>query len=109
MWGRERDYRDERERDQPPVDDMSLDELREEIRDVDRELVELILRRTNVAVAIASVKQAEGRQTTDEAQEQHVLDRARERANDYDMDPERVADVFEALIELSKHTQNAQR
>ena len=34
-------------------DDMSLDELREEIRSIDEQLVELIARRTYVADTIA--------------------------------------------------------
>jgi chorismate mutase len=36
---------------------MSLDELREEIESIDRELVELIARRTYVADTVAEVKE----------------------------------------------------
>ena len=56
--------------------DMSLGELREEIREIDRELVELIARRTYVAHTIADVKDRQGLPTTDERQEARVMDRA---------------------------------
>ena len=38
---------------------MSLDELREEIEEIDRDIVELIARRTYVADAVAEVKAQE--------------------------------------------------
>jgi len=42
--------------DTPNADDRSLDELRHEIEDIDREIVELIARRTYVADTVAAVK-----------------------------------------------------
>jgi len=51
-------------------DDMDLDELREEIQNIDREIVELIAQRTYVADTIAQVKEEQDLPTTDEAQEQ---------------------------------------
>ena len=40
----------------PEVDELSLEELRAEIAEIDHELVELIARRTYIAETIASVK-----------------------------------------------------
>jgi chorismate mutase len=57
------------------VEEMSLDELREEIQTIDREIVELIAQRTYVAETIAAVKREQGLPTTDEQQEQAVMDR----------------------------------
>ncbi len=52
----------------PEPDEMSLDELRAEIESIDREIVELIARRTYVAETIADVKAERGLPTTDESQ-----------------------------------------
>jgi chorismate mutase len=90
-------------------DDMSLDELREEIRTIDRELVELIAQRTYVAETIAAVKDEKGLPTTDEEQEQAVMDRAGENAERFDVDSNLVKAVFRLLIELNKVEQRDKR
>ena len=88
---------------------MSLDELRDEIAEIDRELVELMAQRTYVAETIARVKAEEGLPTTDESQEQRVMERAGENADRFDLDPAVITDVFELLIELNKENQRANR
>ncbi|WP_348609775.1 chorismate mutase [Halobaculum rarum] len=88
---------------------MSLDELREEIADIDRELVELIARRTYVADTIAGVKERRDLPTTDETQEQAVMDRAGENAERFDVDANLVKAIFRLLIELNKVEQRQNR
>jgi chorismate mutase len=83
-------------------EDMSLEELREEISSIDREIVELIARRTYVAETIADVKDEQGLPTTDEAQEQAVMDRAGRNAERFDVDSNLVKAIFRLLIELNK-------
>ena len=90
-------------------DDMNLDELREEIQDIDRDLVELIAQRTYVAEAIAAVKEEQGLPTTDEQQEQAVMDRAGENAEQFDVDANLVKAIFRLLIELNKVEQRESR
>jgi len=90
-------------------DDMSLDELRKEIRDIDRDLVELIARRTYVADTIAEVKADRDLPTTDEEQEQRVMDRAGENAQTFDVDDNLVKAIFRLLIELNKVEQRESR
>ena len=46
--------------DDRDTDEMDLEELRSEIRAIDREIVELIARRTYVADGIADVKRERG-------------------------------------------------
>jgi chorismate mutase len=99
---------DDNETDRRP-DEMSLDELREEIEAIDRELVELIARRTYVADTIAEVKQKEGLPTVDESQEQAVMDRAGENAERFEVDANLVKTVFRLLIELNKVEQRERR
>ena len=90
-------------------DDMSLDELREEIREIDHDLVDLIARRTYVADTIAQVKEEEGLPVTDEAQEERVMERAGEYAETFDVDANLVKAIFRLLIELNKVEQRSSR
>jgi len=90
-------------------EDMSLDELRTEIQTIDRELVELIAQRTYVADTIAQVKDEQGLPTTDEEQEQAVMDRAGENAKRFDVDDNLVKAIFRLLIELNKVEQRENR
>lgn len=90
-------------------DDMTMEELREEIEDIDRELVELIARRTYVADTIAEVKAKKGLPTTDESQEQRVMDRAGENAERFEVDSNLVKAIFRLLIELNKVEQRENR
>nr|WP_235853507.1 chorismate mutase [Halosimplex salinum] len=88
---------------------MNLDELRDEIRAIDREIVELIAQRTYVADTIAQVKDEQGLPTTDEDQEQAVMDRAGENAEQFDVDSNLVKAIFRLLIELNKVEQRESR
>ncbi|MFC6757811.1 MULTISPECIES: chorismate mutase [Haloarcula] len=90
-------------------EEMSLDELREEIRTIDREIVEKIAQRTYVADTIAQVKEEQGLPTTDESQEQAVMDRAGENAERFDVDANLVKATFRLLIELNKVEQRESR
>ncbi len=90
-------------------DDMDLTELREEIRSIDEQLVELIARRTYVADTIAAVKEEQDLPTTDEQQEQRVMDRAGENAEQFDVDANLVKAIFRLLIELNKVEQRESR
>jgi len=90
-------------------EEMSLEELRDEIETIDRELVELIARRTYVADTIAAVKERQNLPTTDETQEQAVMDRAGENAEQFDVDSNLVKAIFRLLIELNKVEQRERR
>jgi chorismate mutase len=90
-------------------DEMSLDELREEIQTIDREIVELIAQRTYVADTIAAVKDEKGLPTTDEKQEEQVMDRAGRNAEQFDVDANLVKAIFRLLIELNKVEQRDSR
>ena len=90
-------------------DDMSLEELREEIEDIDRELVELIARRTYVADTVARVKAERDLPTTDEGQEERVMERAGRNAERFEVDSNLVKAVFRLLIELNKISQRSER
>jgi chorismate mutase len=88
---------------------MTLDELREEIEAIDREIVELIARRTYVADTVAEVKAKRDLPTTDESQETRVMDRAGANAEQFDVDANLVKAIFRLLIELNKVEQRESR
>jgi chorismate mutase len=92
-----------------PVDSMSLDELREEIEEIDHDIVELIARRTYVADTVAEVKAERDLPTTDEGQEEQVMERAGENAERYEVDANLVKAIFRLLIELNKVEQRESR
>ncbi len=100
--------RDESETGVDP-EEMSLEELRREIREIDCSLVDLIARRTYVADTIAEVKAERGLPTTDEQQEQEVIDRAGENAEQFGVDANLVKAIFRLLIELNKVEQRQKR
>jgi chorismate mutase len=91
------------------TDEKSLDELRTEIEDIDQEIVELIARRTYVADTVAEVKSQRDLPTTDESQEDVVMDRAAKNADKFDVDSNLVKAVFRLLIELNKAEQRQSR
>nr|WP_011323697.1 chorismate mutase [Natronomonas pharaonis] len=88
---------------------MDLDELRKEIQSIDQEIVELIAQRTYVAESIAAVKRERGLPTTDESQEEAVMERAGENAEQFDVDANLVKAIFRLLIELNKVEQRESR
>lgn len=91
------------------ADEYDLDELRTEIADIDREIVDLIARRTYVASTIAQVKDEAGMPITDEDQEELVMERAGRNAERFDVDSNLVKAIFRLLIELNKVEQRNQR
>ncbi len=93
----------------PTPEEMTLDELREEIEAIDREIVELIARRTYVADTVAEVKSKRDLPTTDESQETRVMDRAGANAEQFDVDANLVKAIFRLLIELNKVEQRESR
>ena len=96
--------------DEPtPAEEMTLEDLRSEIREIDHDIVELIARRTYVADTIAEVKAEQGLPTTDESQEQQVMDRAGKNAEKYDVEANLVKAIFRLLIELNKVEQRESR
>jgi len=64
------------------VTQMDLQELREQINEIDRELVDLYLRRMDTARAIGAWKRENGKQVYDPARERQLLDRGAEQAGE---------------------------
>lgn len=88
---------------------MSLDDLRNKLSTVDRQLVDLIAERQNIVSEIGRDKQSTGKGTRDYAREKDVLDKGRAQAEDLGIDPGLVEDVLRKLIRSSLASQERDR
>ena len=83
-----------------------LETTREKMRLIDREIIELIEIRTNLASEILSSKKEMNQPIVDEGQIQKVLDRASGLAIEKGLDVDSVHQIFEILIQMSIDKQN---
>jgi len=81
----------------------SLEEIRKEIEEIDREIVELIAKRTNLAREIVEAKKREGLkvEVEDEEQKKKVIGRAIKLATEKNIDPSSVKEIFEILTRMN--------
>ncbi|HOB06512.1 MAG TPA: chorismate mutase [Methanoculleus sp.] len=84
---------------------MSLDAVRNEIREIDEKIIDLIAERQNLAAEVARIKREMGLPLRDEAQRRVVLDRVFTYAAESRIDPLAVRRVFETLVEMSEERQ----
>ena len=88
---------------------MTLEELRDELSAVDRQLVELIAERQRLVGEIGRNKQATGTGTRDYAREKDVLDMGRAKAEELGLDPDLAENVLTELIRSSLASQERDR
>ncbi|HSG58864.1 MAG TPA: prephenate dehydrogenase/arogenate dehydrogenase family protein [Woeseiaceae bacterium] len=88
---------------------MKLDELRKDLSDIDRQIVDLIAARQRVVGEIGRTKQSAGAGTRDYAREKEVLDTARAQAERLDVDPDLAEDIMRQLIRSSLANQERDR
>lgn len=88
---------------------MDLEQLREDLTELDRQLIELVARRQRVVSEIGRSKRSTGLATRDYAREKDVLDRARQQASSLDVDPGLAEDILRSLIRASLEHQERDR
>ena len=84
---------------------MTLEELRQQLDQVDGELLGLIARRQSISREIAAAKRATGHPTRDYNREREVILGARRRAAGLGVDPEAAEELMRLLIRSSLTTQ----
>jgi chorismate mutase len=84
---------------------MSVAALRQEIEEIDLQIIELIAKRQGLAVQLAPLKRVAGLPIRDDAQRQRVLERIYNDASEHKVDPVRVRQIFEILIAMSEELQ----
>ncbi|OYT64059.1 chorismate mutase [Methanosarcinales archaeon ex4572_44] len=80
---------------------MTLREVREEIDQIDKEIIALVLKRTRLAGKVLKEKRVEDQQVNDEVQNQIVLNRAAEYATELNLDAGEVKNIFKILIRMN--------
>lgn len=88
---------------------MNLQELRDGLSEVDRQLVELIAKRQRIVSDIGRSKLSTGRATRDYAREKDVLDMARDQAVSLGVDPGLAEEILASLIRSSLENQERDR
>lgn len=88
---------------------MSLEDLRNELSSIDRQIVQLIAARQKVVGEIGDSKQISGRATRDYEREKDVLDMAREQAAGLGVDPNLAEEILTTLIRASLTHQERSR
>ncbi len=88
---------------------MSLDELRERLTALDRELISLVAKRQEVVAEVSSHKLRTGAATRDYARERQVIEGARLQAEALGLDTEVAEQVMRALIRSSLTHQERRR
>lgn len=79
----------------------SLEEVRAEIQRIDRNIVDLIKKRTELAEKVLESKRKSGLPINDEVQNKVVLERAVDNAIEFNLDTNPVRSIFKILIEMS--------
>lgn len=88
---------------------MDLDDLRTELSDVDRRLIELIAKRQAIVARIGRNKLTTGRATRDFEREREVLQLARDHAAAQSVDPKLAESIVRTLIRSSLASQERDR
>ena len=88
---------------------MDLEELRKNLSEVDRRLVELIAERQTIVADIGRSKLGSGTGTRDYKREKDVLDMGRAQAEELGIDPDLVETLLQMLIRTSLESQERDR
>ncbi len=86
-----------------------LETLRQKLGATDREILELVAQRQELAAQIGVVKEVDGQATRDFAQEKEVVERARTMAREAQLSPRFAERLMQMLIEYSLTRQEQQR
>jgi chorismate mutase len=84
---------------------MTVESIREEINQIDRQIISNIGKRQHLAAKLALVKHREGLPIRDEKRRQDVLEEVFTLAVEQQIDPVTVQKIFELLIDMSEQRQ----
>ncbi|MBI4268051.1 MAG: chorismate mutase, partial [Chloroflexi bacterium] len=84
---------------------MSLEELRKQIDEADRQIIKLIAERVRIAREIGGEKKKQGKQIEDIAREEVVLANVKELARSENVSQEDIENIYRRIISLSKNAE----
>jgi chorismate mutase/prephenate dehydrogenase len=88
---------------------MNLENLRDALSDVDRQIIDLIAERQRIVGDIGQSKLTQGTATRDFAREKDVIDSGRAQAEEIGVDPDLAENILTALIRSSLASQERDR
>jgi chorismate mutase len=80
---------------------MSIEEVRNEVKNVDLEILRLLAKRMQLAGRIVEIKKKEGLAINDDRQNELVVKRAMEKALELGLDTAAVKGLFKIIIDMS--------
>jgi chorismate mutase len=80
---------------------MAIEEVRDDIKKVDMEIIKLLARRMELVGMILDEKKRHGLPINDSLQNEQVVKRAMERATELGLDTGAVKDIFLHIIQMS--------
>ena len=80
---------------------MSMEEIRNEVRQVDLEMLRLLAKRMDLVSLILEEKKKHGLAINDDRQNELVLKRAMEKAVELNLDTGAVKEIFQTIIDMS--------
>jgi chorismate mutase len=84
---------------------MTIETIRNEISQVDRQIISIIGRRQQLAAKLAVIKQRDGLPIRDEKRRKEVLEEIFNLAVEQQIDPVYVQKIFELLMDMSEQRQ----
>ena len=80
---------------------MSLEEIRDDVKKVDLDILRLLARRMDLAGQIVEIKKKQGLAINDDKQNELVIKRAMEKALELGLDTGAVKELFRTIIGMS--------
>ncbi len=84
-----------------------LSSKREQIAEFDRQIFELLRHRTDLATCIGEYKAEHGLAVHDKEQEKRVIERYRQLAEEYGVDPDRAEELCKVVMQMAIDAENA--
>jgi chorismate mutase/prephenate dehydrogenase len=88
-----------------PLEEMTLDDLRQRVNDIDRQMISLVAERKRISGEVARVKRSTGYPTRDYERERDVILGVRKMATELGVSPALAEDLLRLLIRSSLTTQ----
>ena len=82
-----------------------IEDVREEIREIDEQIIKLVAMRGNLAEKILDAKLVDKIKINDEEQKKTVLIRVEREARENNLDENAIRDIFKILIEMNTKRQ----
>jgi len=87
----------------------SLDELRKKIEDIDKQIIELIKKRVDLAFLVAKEKKKSNMSILDISRENEIMSRVRKLSADYGLLIDYIEDIFLLIISMTRNVQGILR